>query len=380
MTASTTASRTDPGWRSAAVEALPLWVGTRLAVVVLSLGAGWLLPPGDRGVRPALLDQWHHWDTDLFRKVAEFGYFSPAYGDRAEAFFPGMPLLMRVVHVLVPDWIAAGMVVSALAGAVACVALYRLAAQDCGDEGGRRAVLYLVLFPYAAFLFAGYSEALFLAFATTAWLAVRRDAWWLAGLLAAGASATRITGVALGVGLGVAYLTTRGWRGLLHRDVGALVLPALPVVAYFGYLRSRTGHWDAYARALEEGWGRETVGPLTALRNTWRLAWDGGQSPAFSWSFKAELLAMAVGLVVTVVLLASRRWGEAAFVGTNVAILSTSAYYASSVRALLVWFPAYLLLARLSLRVPWLHTAVLSVFAPLCALGVVAFTSGTWLG
>ena len=215
-----------PGWRPAAAGALPIWVGTRVAAVLLTIGAGWLLPAGDRGSRPHFLDQWHHWDTDLFRKVAEFGYFSPQYGDRAEAFFPGQPMAMRLVHQVVPNWIAAGMVVAAIAGAVACVALYRLAAQDAGDEAGRRAVLYLVLFPYAVFLFAGYSEALFLAFATTAWLAARRGSWWVAGVLGAGASFTRITGVALGAGLAVEYLTRRwqqgGMRAVWSRDVFAL--------------------------------------------------------------------------------------------------------------------------------------------------------------
>ena len=77
---------------------------------------------------------------------------------------------------------------TAVAGAVAIMGLYLLAAQEDGERAGRHAVVYLALFPYAVFMFAGYSEALFLAFATTAWLAARRDAWWIAGLLGAGAS------------------------------------------------------------------------------------------------------------------------------------------------------------------------------------------------
>jgi hypothetical protein len=372
------------GWRRAAAGALPLWVGTRVAIVLLTIGAGWLLPAGDRGSHPRFLDQWHHWDTDLFRKVAEHGYFSAAYGDRTEAFFPGFPFAMRLVHLLVPDWIAAGMVVAALAGAVACTALYRLAEQEAGELAGRRAVLYLVLFPYAVFLFAGYSEALFLAFATTAWLAARREAWWLAGLLGAGASATRVTGIALGVGLGVQFLAQhwprRRWRTFVDAKVPALLLPVVPVVAYVAYLHSRTGHWDAYQRALAEGWGRHSGWPFSGLGPTWDLATGTGQTRPFLWSWRAELIAMVLGVVVALVLLAARRWGEAAYVGTAFLMLSTSSYFQSTVRGLLVSFPAFLLLARLSTRVRWLHGAVLTVFAPLCALVVLAFTEGTWLG
>jgi hypothetical protein len=372
------------GWRRAAVGALPLWLGSRVAIVLLTIGAGWLLPAGDRGPHPRFLVQWHHWDTDLFRKVAELGYFSPEYGDRTEVFFPAQPLAMRLVHVVVPDWIAAGMVVAAISCAVACVALYQLADQDAGEVAGRRAVLYLVLFPYAVFLFAGYSEALFLAFATTAWLAARREAWWLAGLLAAGASFTRVTGVALGVGLGVHFLVQhwprKGWRTFVDRKVPALLLPAVPVLGYVSYLHAKTGHWDAYQRAQAEGWGRHTGWPFSGLEQTWRLATSGGQGRPFVWSWRAELVAMAVGVLVTVVLLLGRRWGEAAYVGTAVLMLSTSSYFQSTVRGLLVWFPAFLLLARLSVRIRWLHGAVLTVFTPLCALVVLAFTEGTWLG
>jgi hypothetical protein len=371
-------------WRESARATLPLWVGSRVAIVLLTIGAGWLLPPGDRGSTPGFLDQWHHWDTELFRLVAEHGYFSAAYTDRTEVFFPGQPAAMRLVHLVVPDWIAAGLVVAAVAGAVACMALYRLSAEEDGQEAGRRAVLYLVLFPYAVFLFAGYSEALFLAFATTAWLAARRDAWWVAGLLGAGASATRVTGVALGLALGVQYVVQRWpvhrWRSLVRAEVAALALPAVPVLAFVTYLHEKTGHWDAYQRAQAEGWDRHSDSLIDGWRTTWRLATTGGHYPELVWSWRAELTAMALGVLVALALVLTRRWGEATYVGVNVLLLSSSSYFASTVRGLLVWFPAFLLLARMSVRVQWLHPVVLSFCAPLCALTVLAFTSGTWLG
>lgn len=361
-------------------DALPLWFGSRAAIVVLSFVGGWLLPAGDRGPRPAFLRQWDHWDTDQFRKVAEFGYFSPRYEDRTEAFLPGMPWAMRVVHLAVPDWVAAGLVVSAVAGAVACVALWQLAALEGGPAAGGLAVRLLLVFPYAVFLFAGYSEALFLAFAVSAWLAAKRDDWWLAGLLCAGASLTRVTGAVLAVALAVEYLTRRGWPGLRKPEVLALGLPVLSVGGYFAYLHAKTGHWDAYSRALAEGWGRDTISPVTAFRNTLALAQDPGQRPDFLWSYRAEIVALLVGLVLTLVLLWQKRWGEATFVGLNAALLSTSTYYASTVRALLVWFPFFLLLTRVALPRRWLQQGLVAVSAPVAVVVTIAFTQGTWLG
>ncbi|MFD2356882.1 mannosyltransferase family protein [Nonomuraea ferruginea] len=87
------------------------------------------------------------------------------------------------MHLVVPDWSAAGLIVSLVAGAVAMVALARLAEHE-GAQGWM-AVLGLVLFPAAVFLSAGYSESLFLAFAIPAWLAARQGRWPAAAALAA---------------------------------------------------------------------------------------------------------------------------------------------------------------------------------------------------
>jgi hypothetical protein len=370
---------------------LPLWIASRIAVVLLAVVGAWLVVPVDRRELPGFLELWHQWDVAQFQKVAEFGYFSDAYDDRTEAFFPGLPLLLRVVHLVVPDWTAAGLLVSFVAGAVALVALWRLAEQESGPVVARHCVLYVVLFPYSVFLAAGYSEALFLAFAVPAWLAARIGAWPLACLLAAGATATRITGVVLVVGLAVELLaqTLRGrspdttavqaLRRLLPR-LALLAIPVLPVVAYFGYLHAKTGRWDAYAEALRVGWGRDSVSPVSAFTTTLAQARNLDQGTAYLWSWWAEMGALAIGLVVTLLLLAGRRWGEAAYVGTNVALLSTSTYYASGTRALLVWFPAFLLLARWTARHPQAHLFVVAVMAPLAAAITIAFTRATWLG
>lgn len=375
--------------RQGIAAALALWLGTRIATVLLTVGGAWLVTPGEGDERPRFLDQWDRWDVGLFRKVAEFGYFSDAYPDRTEPFFPAMPFLMRAVHVVVPHWIAAGLVVSFLAGAVACVALWRLAHEESGPVVAHRAVLYLLLFPYAVFLFAGYSEALFLAFVTTAWLCARHEHWAAASVLAACACATRVSGVAFAAALAVHYATTRGssdepvrarLRRLLSPALPWLALPAVPVILYFAYLESRTGHWDAYAIALQEGWGRTSVSPIQAFQTTWDQARNVSQSAQFLWSWRAEILAMLAGVGVTVALLVGRRWGEATYVGLNVALLSTSSYYASTVRGLLIWFPAFLLLARFTAHREWAHWLVIAVWAPLMAALTLAFTQGAWLG
>jgi hypothetical protein len=363
---------------------LGIWLASRIAVLLVSLvGARVVRNPRVARI-PDLLTMWDRWDSQLYIKVARFGYFSPAYQDRTEAFFPGQPLAIRAVHLVVRDWVAAGMVVSLLAGLVACAALWRLAADEGGPAAGRRAVLAMVLFPYAVFLFAGYSEALFLAFALPAWLAARRGRWELAGLLACGATATRVTGLALLAALWVQYLVSarrpgagrRTWWRVV-KDLPWLALPAAPPLAFLTYLRVRTGHWDAYTRAEAEGWSRHVQPPWKGLQLTWHAAVNPYQVASLQWFWWAAIVAMAIATALTVALAVARRWGEATYVGLSVLVLTSSSFWGGgTLRGVLVAFPLFLWLAR---RRESVLTAYVWVSAPLMAIFVLVFTNGTWV-
>ena len=377
-----TARRPGPVRRlreSADGPVLGVWLASRLAVALLAVGGAWTLSGARAGEVDGFLQRWDRWDVGLFRKVAEFGYagYPQDYPDRGiEAFFPGLPLLLRAVQLVVPDWTAAGLLVSLVAGAAASVALGRLAVLE--GVPATRAVLYLVLSPYAVFLFAGYSEALFLALALWGWLCARREQWVPAALLVAAAASVRVSGLFLACGLVVQYAVAH--RGRPRRDAVALLAPFAVVLGYVGYLHALTGDWLRWPNAQYEGWGRELTAPWTSLRTTVGAARADDQSGELAWSFGAEVLAVLVGVLLTAVLLRRRRWGEATYVGLSVAALATSTYYLSVGRATLLWWPLFLLLAAAGERRPWVHASYLAVSAPLMALLVLTFTAGRWVG
>jgi hypothetical protein len=265
---------------------------------------------------------------------------------------------------------------SLVAGAFASVALSRLAVLE--GVSGSRAVLYLVLSPYAVFLFAGYSEALFLAFGIWAWLMARQDSWVVAGLLAGAAATVRISGLFLACGLVVQYLVAH--RGRPKWDVLALSAPFLAIAGYFTYLHALTGDWMRWSTAQEEGWGRRFTSPVESFRTTLNGARDPGLASDFAWSFRFEIVAVLVGVAVVVVLLMKKRWGEATYIGLSVAALATSTYYLSVSRATLLWFPLFLLIAGAAQKRPWVHVAYVAACAPLMALLVLTFSSGRWVG
>ena len=361
--------------------ALVTWVGTRVAVALLAFASAWMVADAAAGQVPSWLAGWDRWDAQLFVKVARFGYegFPQHYPDRdVVAFFPGEPLMLRAVHVVVRNWVAAGLVVSAVAGAFAAVALARLGAAEGGREVGRRAVTYLALSPYAVFLAAGYSEALFLAFALWSWLFGKQRRWLAAGVLGGAAALVRVTGLFLGAALVVEWLLDR--HGRSWRDLLPLTLPFVAVGGYVVYLHHLTGDWLAWPHAQADGWGRHFTTPWHALHTTWDSATGVGTGNAYTWSFRAEIAAVVLGVLLSIALLVLRRWSELVYVGAQVAALATSSFYLSVARATLLWWPLWLLLARLGTERRAVHSVYLASAPALMAVAVIAFVQGHWVG
>jgi hypothetical protein len=355
-------------------DALLLWLGSRAGIVVAAtVGAGVLA--GDKTLRP-FLERWQHWDAKLLVDIAKFGYDGDpaAYPDAGlPAFFPGMPLALRLLHVIVPDWSLAGLLISLVAGTVAMMALARLAEFEGPEGAGRRAVLALLLCPTAVFLFAGYTEPLFLAFAIPAWLYARRQNWVAAGLLAAGASCVRITGLFLGLALIVEFVMRRGRAG----KAGWLLVPFVPLVIYSAYQHARTGDWLAWQHAQEAGWGRQMVWPWQSFLTTWHMA--AGDGP-FVWAFRMEIAGAVLGVAVAIWLLVARRWSELVYVGLQLGALLFSAYYLSIPRAALLWWPLWVMIGQVSVRRRALLVVYALVAGPLMVLNTMTFIGGAWAG
>jgi hypothetical protein len=356
-------------------EALALWVASRLGLWVVAGAVGWLFPSD--GAVPPLLDRWQQWDFHHFWGIALYGYGGEPTGVPNEAFFPGLPGLLWGGAQVGVRHVVTGLLVSFVMGAVAAVALARLGDLDGGPGVGPRTVLVWVLAPPAVFLAAPYTESLFLGLALPAWLAARRERWALAGLLAAGAVTVRVSGIFLVAALVVHWLTAsrRHWPGLAW-----LALPLVPLIAWTAYVRWVTGSWSGWLDAQAEEWNREFTWPWDAWSATWEAAFGGGQTPNFTWMFRAEILAVLVGVLLTVLLLRRARWGEATWVGLQVGAFATSSWFFSVPRATLLWWPLWIGLAVLTLRRRWLLWVYVSVSAPLMVVWAAAFLTGRWAG
>jgi hypothetical protein len=361
--------------------ALGMWAGAHLALLALAWAAAWAF----RATREhaPLTGAFEHWDAVLLRNIAQYGYFGPHTVPNNTAFFPGYPAALALCHLLVRNWVLAEVVVSGVAGCVAVVALARLAR-------GSQAVLYLLLTPAVIFLMVGYAEALFLALAIPAWYAAARGHWWRAALLAALAGLVRPDAVFLIPALAVMALSGyRGpgdwpppaatFRGRVANAAKACCGLAGPAL-YMGYLWRRTGDPTAWSAALRRGWDLHLSTPAQDLRTTWWAAFRHPFGASTAFEFQLELGAWAVLILAVVIFAALRQWPQATYCGLALVALSTTTWFETGPRTLMVLFPVFVGLAAAGSRRSWVRYAYVSISGPLAVVLSMLYLSGQWAG
>ena len=270
--------------------------------------------------------------------------------DRGFAFFPGFPLVVRALAelpLLTP--FGAALVVSAVAGALAAALIY-LVGREFLDR--RAALLLPVLWGaqlIAVVLSMPYSESLFTALAAGSLLALLRRRWVWAGLLCAGAGATRATGFALMAALGIAALLAALRRQDGWRPYAAVALAPLGTLAYFAYVHQELGRWDGWFYVQRAGFGAGFDGGAFQARAVLKsLTTQDAFIPTFA------VLVLAV-LVLGFVLLLQHRPPLPLVVYTAVVLvlaLGQSGFHHSKPRLLLPAFPLLVGFAAILARAP----------------------------
>jgi len=379
------------GWPGAVVGGLLLWAAVRAVVSVVSVvawAAGGTSPEPDTGSAGggffALL---HHWDSVYYLSIADAGYFSndPA---ALTAFFPGYPSVGRALAQLIAlgsptnaVLVVALCLISAASSLAAAIVLWRLTDVIAPAGTAPLATVMFLAGPYAVFLYANYSESLFLAFAVAGWYCAVRDRWWLVGLWCGLATATRINGCFLLVALVVMYVVHRRRDHLrLWAPVTAWVLLAgTGVAAYFGYLAVRTGDLLAWNTAQSQGWGRGLQWPWQAFYQTaGRVLYASTIDRRLQ--FALDIVFAAVILTAILVWIRRRDWPPAVYAGLTLIALITSFTFVSLGRNSLTLFPLTVLAAvtvRRS-RHRWAGLLLLACWTGLFLVNTTLFALGYW--
>ena len=274
-----------------------------LAVVALTQGRA-----VDIGQTFALWTRWdapHYLDLAIWGDMAVDPGVSPTFGNQGDmdlmiVFYPLLPALIGVARAVVPD-MAAPILISTITSIAAVLLLYRVVARELGEELGRRAAIFLLIFPTAYFLHIGYTESLFLALVLGAFLAARSSRWAAAGVAGGFAALTRVNGLVL-----IPALAAEAWAEWRQSRSARLAWGwiGLVVVGFGGYLAAEPGRVREPVRIRRDPAGalvqdaRLAVGEQYA-RVVARLASDSLEDTAVLGV--AELGAIGLGLAGTVV-------------------------------------------------------------------------------
>ena len=321
------------------------------------------------------------WDSQWYAHIARHGYgLTKVVPDGRHlsdlAFFPLYPSLERAVHAVTglryPD---AGLVVTALAALGTAAVLHDLGLRLYGARAGLVLVLLWAAVPVGIVESMAYSEALFTLLAAGAVLAVVREKWVLAGLLASLAGLTRPVGLAVVAGIGVAALVRVLRRDATWRVLAGAVLAPMGWLGYLLWVGARVGDPLGYFTVAGR-WGNSFDGGAAYV------SWVGGflrGGPA--QVLLGVLLVVGTGVVGWLVWLGVRDRQPVVLVGYTVTLVllafTSSGYFGSKPRYLL---PAFGLLLPVAVRlgrarpvVTWsvlgLLTAVASTYGALWLLG-----------
>jgi hypothetical protein len=329
------------------------------------------------------LDGWSQFDGPEYEKIARLGYsYTPGRPSNI-VWFPLYPNLLRWAERLIGDYTLAGIAVSALAGLGAVVVYWRWLEQR--ELRGRPLLLafaVLALYPYGWYLYGVvHSDSLFLLLAVSAFLLVERRHLVAAGVVAALATATRPTGMALipaiiafGLERDGVLTVPEGATGLVarlrlpvrfdRRRLRAATLgPVLSVVGlatWMAYLGVRFGDPLAF-RTNQRTYHPED---LPILKRAFFSRWlHFGHDPTYALTIAGQALVLV--LVVLSIPAVCRRFGFS--YGLYLAVLAaiptvSTGDFMGTGRYLMAAFPTYALagerLARSSRRLQVAHGVV----------------------
>lgn len=305
-------------------------------------------------------------DGEWFRSIAEDGYARERFQNGVQrnwAFFPAFPLAVRWLSVF-PGYAVNALLLTHIFFFAGLAMLHALAvAAGLPAEVAQRALAYAAFFPTSYFFSLPVSESLFLLLGAACFMAAFAGRWWLAGILGALASATRVQGVLL-----IVFLAVFCWQ---HRrtwlDAVPIVLVPAGLVSFSLFLWRLTGNAFAFVD-IQRDWQRGG-GALNGIVTFFR------DLPVVSteWNFRVLNLAAAVLLALAaVVLWRQRQAAMAAFVMVCLLVPLFSGSLQSMSRYVLSAFPAFIGFAAIRWNAQT-HQLILCVLATLLGVLCVLF-------
>ena len=365
---------------------LPKWLNVRILATVLITKALVLLFAvqafeifEDRSVNSVggVFAIWQRWDALQYLKIAENGYTAVGDDRFLIVFFPFYPLLVSVLGFLTGNYLVAAFFVTAIASVALGLAFRELVKLDHSETIAQLSVLFLFIFPTSYFLHIPYTESLFLSLTIGAFLAARKRAWLIVGILGGLACMTRINGLvllpALAFEVWQEHRETRTlsskWFFLLLIPAGFAVYLILNYVVAgdpFVFMTYQREHWYRYFRWPWEGiW--ETVKRV-----------DNPKTIDAHMTGIQELFFVFIGLAALLIGWTKLRNSYRIWMLLNWLLFVSTSFVLSVPRYTLTLFPIFILMALAARRYWSLNVLFMAWSILFLATFTIQFVRGLW--
>lgn len=213
--------------------------------------------------RGSLVETAFNYDGEHYLRILHYGYWNPRPVMPAHAFFPGVSWFATPVYRLTGSDAITVHVVATVTGLAAFVAVWGVTKAWRNERVARRAVVLFAVFPSSLFLWAFYSEGLFIALGAGAVWADRAGRRPLAAACLAGAAMTRSIGVLVPLVLACARVVRL--RRVDRWAVGYAAAGLAGFAAVLAVMWRQVG--DPFAwMTVQDDWGRSLAPPWVAVR------------------------------------------------------------------------------------------------------------------
>jgi Predicted integral membrane protein len=292
------------------------------------------------------LEIWNRWDGPHYLDIARDGYLTQGDQRNWIVFYPLYPWAIRLFTLIFRNGLLSAFVVSALASVVAGLLLSRLTKLDFERAVPRSAVWFMFIFPTSYFFHIGYTESLFLAFALGSFLAARRRAWWLAGVVGALACLTRVNGLVLIPALACeAFLQYRtdGRRGLRAEWLWIAFIGS--GFAFYLLVNYHVfGNPLAFLQFQHDWFFKLPAWPWVGILKVW--TWKWGNARQLHINGTQEFFFILLSLACTIWCWRSLRGSYTVWMALNWLLFTSTSWVQSVPRYVLGMFPIFILFAR----------------------------------
>lgn len=173
-----------------------------------------------------------NWDGRYYISIAKYGYIDPTH----YAFFPGYPLVIRVLSLITGNFPFSAVLISMTATLLACLIFYKLVKLDFSEQIAKNSIFVMLIFPTSFYFLMAYSEGLFLLLSLLTFYYFRKENFFWAGSFGIFAGLTRFAGLVVIASILIQLLISRGF----NKKNWIILLSPLGFLIFCLYLYTQT--------------------------------------------------------------------------------------------------------------------------------------------